>query len=100
MARGLALAHSSPFTPSSTNSIGHFPGPRSTGAAFTVLSDAAQSVAKTSANALATGSSATRAPSSWMCDSARQSRFWLPSHASRSSTTMNLACWIPPAMRW
>ncbi len=37
-----------------------------------------------------------RAPISWICSSARQSQFWLPTNTLASSTIMYLACSTPP----
>jgi len=37
-----------------------------------------------------------RRPVSWMCLRARQSKFWLPTKASRPSTTKYLAWMMPP----
>ena len=37
-----------------------------------------------------------RTPSSWMCSSERQSKFWLPRYASFPSTTKYFAWRMPP----
>ena len=56
----------------------------------------AQSSSKTSASERTTSGTRMRSPSSWMCSSERQSKFWLPRYASRPSTTKYFACSTPP----
>ena len=55
-----------------------------------------QSNSKMAPKARTTSGTRTRRPSSWMCSSERQSKFWLPKYASRPSTMKYLACCTPP----